>query len=184
MSIAEDMERLQQTRSRLSMSLEEVIADKGALGYFIQYLEARSVGGLIRFYLDVECFRSAAYEDARTSQTNQHQLNSSNEHKSNTGSSCDSLHSPPFRNDTEEENSVKAKDNVLQSNSDVYGCASVHSDAVRIFEKYLGLNASLPVPIEEDIRNSVALALCRQGFLDPDCFSSAQIVCYEIMEEE
>ncbi|XP_034230837.1 A-kinase anchor protein 10, mitochondrial [Thrips palmi] len=180
----EDLERLQQSRSRLSMSLAEVIADKGALGYFIQYLEARSVGGLIRFYLDVECFRSAAHEDARTSQTNQHQLNSSNEHRSNAGSGCDSLNSSSFLNETEDENSAKAKENVLQANSNVYGCASVHSDAVRIFEKYLGLNAPLPVPIEEDIRNSVALALCRQGFLDPDCFSSAQIVCYEIMEED
>ncbi|XP_069689264.1 A-kinase anchor protein 10, mitochondrial isoform X2 [Periplaneta americana] len=46
--------------SRLSKTLAEVLADKGALGYFIQYLEARDGFPLIKFWLDVESFRAAA----------------------------------------------------------------------------------------------------------------------------
>lgn len=46
--------------SRLSKTLAEVLADKGALGYFIQYLEARDGFSLIKFWLDVESFRAAA----------------------------------------------------------------------------------------------------------------------------
>lgn len=175
-SQSEDLEWLQQSRSRLSMSLAEVIADKGALGYFIQYLEARSSGALIRFYLDVECFRSAAHEDARATRIN--------EEKTHAGSVCDKLHSSSCSEFDKNEIPSNTKENCMQTDSDIQESASVHCDAVRIFEKYVGLNASLPIPIDEDIRNSVALALCRQGSLDPECFTLAQRVCYEVMEEE
>ncbi|KAE8752773.1 hypothetical protein FOCC_FOCC000511 [Frankliniella occidentalis] len=179
---SEDAEWLQISRSRLSMSLAEVIADKGALGYFIQYLEARSAGALIRFYLDVECFRSAAQEDARSSHS--HDLQAKFKTRNKEISNSTSEHSLSFCNQTQSGISVIAKDNDGRTDGTIHEGASVHGDAVRIFEKYLGLNAPLPVPIEEDVRNCVALALCRQGLLDPECFSPAQSVCHQIMEEE
>lgn len=46
--------------SRLSKTLEEVLADKGALGYFIQYLEARGAFSHIKLWLDIESFKAAA----------------------------------------------------------------------------------------------------------------------------
>lgn len=159
------------------MTLAEVIADKGALGYFIQYLEARSAGALIRFYLDVECFRSAAHEDVRASRIH--------EQKVSLDPDCDKVHSSSINSRTEESKiTVNPKENDLQTENSVHDSASAHGDAVRIFEKYVGVNASLPIPIEEDIRNSVALALCHQGDLDTECFSIAQNICFEIMEEE
>lgn len=48
------------SKSRLSKSLSEVLADKSALGYFIQYLEARDSVALIKFWLDVESFKAAS----------------------------------------------------------------------------------------------------------------------------
>ena len=165
------------------MCLAEVIADKGALGYFIQYLEARSAGALIRFYLDVECFRSSALENARARLAHRQKTNSSAEHKASLTTNCDNNRSSSVCNQIDNEISVKTKDN-LQTDNDINENASVHNDAVRIFEKYLGRNAPLPVLVDEDIRNSVALALFRQGDLDPECFSAAQNACYEMMEEE
>ena len=47
-------------RSRLSKTLEEVLADKGAVGYFIQFLEAHGGLSVIKFWLDVESFRATA----------------------------------------------------------------------------------------------------------------------------
>lgn len=181
LSVPEDAEWLQLCRSRLSMSLAEVIADKGALGYYIQYLEARSLGALIRFYLDVDCFRSAALEDARATRAHEHLTT---ELKANSTTDCDNFRSSSVCNQIDHEISVNTKDKDLQTDTEINESASVRNDAVRIFEKYLGLNAPLPVPVEEDVRNSVALALCREGDLDPECFSTAQNACYEIMEEE
>ncbi|XP_023716120.1 A-kinase anchor protein 10, mitochondrial isoform X2 [Cryptotermes secundus] len=48
------------SNSRLSKTLEEVLADKGALGYFIQYLEARGAFSHIKLWLDIESFKAAA----------------------------------------------------------------------------------------------------------------------------
>merc|ERR1719187_2836559 len=47
-------------KSRLSKSTKEVLHDHSALGYFIQYLEARDAVQLVKFWLDVESFRSSA----------------------------------------------------------------------------------------------------------------------------
>ncbi|XP_046992041.1 A-kinase anchor protein 10, mitochondrial isoform X1 [Schistocerca americana] len=55
------------SHSRLSKTLAEVLADKGALGYFIQYLEARGYVALIKFWLDAESFRAASSAEIRCS---------------------------------------------------------------------------------------------------------------------
>eukprot|EP00090_Calanus_glacialis_P002506 TRINITY_DN11880_c0_g1_i1.p1 TRINITY_DN11880_c0_g1~~TRINITY_DN11880_c0_g1_i1.p1 ORF type:complete len:656 (-),score=205.40 TRINITY_DN11880_c0_g1_i1:231-2198(-) len=47
-------------KSRLSKTTIEVLHDHSALGYFIQYLEARDAVQLVKFWLDVESFRSSA----------------------------------------------------------------------------------------------------------------------------
>jgi len=47
-------------RSRLSKTIREVLHDHSALGYLIQYLEARDAAQLVRFWLDVESFRCSA----------------------------------------------------------------------------------------------------------------------------
>jgi len=47
-------------KSRLSKTTKEVLHDHSALGYFIQYLEARDAVQLVKFWLDVESFRSSA----------------------------------------------------------------------------------------------------------------------------
>lgn len=43
--------------SRLSKTLEEVLDDKSALGYFAQYLETRSMLSLIHCWMDIEQFK-------------------------------------------------------------------------------------------------------------------------------
>ncbi|XP_023340768.1 A-kinase anchor protein 10, mitochondrial isoform X2 [Eurytemora carolleeae] len=46
--------------SRLSPPLQELLNDPSALGYFIQYLDTRSAGHLVKFYLDTQSFRNSA----------------------------------------------------------------------------------------------------------------------------
>ena len=47
-------------KSRLSKTTKEVLHDHSALGYFIQYLEARDADQLVKFWLDVESYRCSA----------------------------------------------------------------------------------------------------------------------------
>lgn len=46
-------------RSRLSKTLPEILADKSALGYFIQFMDSRKEISLIKFWLEVECLCGA-----------------------------------------------------------------------------------------------------------------------------
>lgn len=46
-------------RSRLSKTLPEILADKSALGYFIQFMDSRKEIALIKFWLEVECLCGA-----------------------------------------------------------------------------------------------------------------------------
>ncbi|XP_051153390.1 A-kinase anchor protein 10, mitochondrial [Leptopilina boulardi] len=49
--------------SSLSKSLPEILADKSALGYFIQYMDSRNCVNLIKFWLEIECLCGACEDN-------------------------------------------------------------------------------------------------------------------------
>uniref|UniRef100_A0AAY5F0I6 RGS domain-containing protein n=1 Tax=Electrophorus electricus TaxID=8005 RepID=A0AAY5F0I6_ELEEL len=61
----------QETRSRLSKTVEQVLRDNVALPYYLQLLEARGAEHLARFWLEAESFRSTSWSRVRA-----HSLNS------------------------------------------------------------------------------------------------------------
>ncbi|XP_030648645.1 A-kinase anchor protein 10, mitochondrial [Chanos chanos] len=61
----------QETRSRLSKTVDQILRDNVALPYFIQFMETRSADHLVRFWLDAESFRSTSWSRVRA-----HSLNS------------------------------------------------------------------------------------------------------------
>lgn len=54
------------TSSRLSKTFQEILHDKDALPYFIQYMESKDADHLIRFWLDAESFQAATWTRIRT----------------------------------------------------------------------------------------------------------------------
>lgn len=58
------------TSSRLSKTLLEILHDKEALPYFIQYMESRNAGRYVRFWLDAKSFQTAAWTRIRTHSLN------------------------------------------------------------------------------------------------------------------
>uniref|UniRef100_A0AAY4B326 RGS domain-containing protein n=1 Tax=Denticeps clupeoides TaxID=299321 RepID=A0AAY4B326_9TELE len=61
----------QETRSRLSKTVDQVLRDSVAVPYFIQFLETRAAEHLVRFWLETESFRSTSWSRVRA-----HSLNS------------------------------------------------------------------------------------------------------------
>lgn len=61
----------QETRSRLSKTVDQVMRDSVALPYFLHFLESRSAEHLARFWLEAESFRSTSWSRVRA-----HSLNS------------------------------------------------------------------------------------------------------------
>ena len=58
------------TSSRLSKNINEVLRDKDALACFMQYMESRKVGALIKFWCDAESFQAATWSRIRTHSLN------------------------------------------------------------------------------------------------------------------
>lgn len=61
----------QETRSRLSKTVEQVLRDTVALPYFLHFMVTRSAEHLARFWLEAESFRSTSWSRVRA-----HSLNS------------------------------------------------------------------------------------------------------------
>ncbi|XP_051538401.1 A-kinase anchor protein 10, mitochondrial-like isoform X1 [Myxocyprinus asiaticus] len=61
----------QETRSRLSKTVDQILRDNVAMPYFIQFMETRSAEHLVRFWLEAESFRSTSWSRVRA-----HSLNS------------------------------------------------------------------------------------------------------------
>uniref|UniRef100_A0A671P409 A-kinase anchor protein 10, mitochondrial-like n=1 Tax=Sinocyclocheilus anshuiensis TaxID=1608454 RepID=A0A671P409_9TELE len=63
--------QVQETRSRLSKTVDQILRDNVAMPYFIQFTETRSAEHLVRFWLEAESFRSTSWSRVRA-----HSLNS------------------------------------------------------------------------------------------------------------
>ncbi|XP_018611120.2 A-kinase anchor protein 10, mitochondrial isoform X2 [Scleropages formosus] len=61
----------QETRSRLSKTVEQILRDNVAIPYFIQYMETQGADHLVKFWLEAESFRSTSWSRVRA-----HSLNS------------------------------------------------------------------------------------------------------------
>ena len=65
-----DFESLRRKSSQLCKSFQEILHEKNSLGYFIQFLEARKAGQLIRFWLDAESFQASTWSRIRSHSLN------------------------------------------------------------------------------------------------------------------
>ncbi|XP_023688943.2 A-kinase anchor protein 10, mitochondrial isoform X2 [Paramormyrops kingsleyae] len=61
----------QETRSRLSKTVEQILRDNMAIPYFMQFMETRLADHLVKFWLEAESFRSTSWSRVRA-----HSLNS------------------------------------------------------------------------------------------------------------
>ncbi|KAL4223109.1 A-kinase anchor protein 10 [Mactra antiquata] len=62
---------------------------------------------------------------------------------------------------------------------------SVEQDAVRIFTKYLALEATHPINVTEQLRNDTIRKICREdGQVDPECFVECQQFAVKRINEE
>ncbi|XP_015603187.1 A-kinase anchor protein 10, mitochondrial [Cephus cinctus] len=111
-------------RSRLSKTLPEILADKGALGYFIQFLESRGCIGLIKLWLEVECLQGAtstpeSLEEEKLPDVSDHRVDEFN----SLSSSSDNNDSPNC--------SIVAKNSNYHDSDQLSNDLCVHSNEVK-----------------------------------------------------
>ncbi|KAG5327703.1 AKA10 protein, partial [Pseudoatta argentina] len=194
--------------SRLSKALPEILKDKSALGYFIQFMDTRKHIALIKFWLEVECLCSASEmpDKQKVRQSNQKKMMNAlpTSVDDNENFSCDMLASNvntqtsseiPFDERTCDVTSngmpktSQAISDTRQSNHDCegrrYDTTTTKQDALRIYKKYI-LKEALDVnKISEELRLDMEKAIVQEN-IEPilQCLSAVQSIVYDILENE
>lgn len=193
--------------SRLSKTLPEVLMDKSALGYFIQFMETRKHVALIKFWLEVECLRSASGmsgEDAEeASHSNQKDLLESlpNSLDDNENFSCNidtkSSIEIPFDENNDNVTSLlngmpKTSQTISEARQSNHDCGSKRQnmttfkqDALRIYKKYIFKEALGINQISEELRLEMEKAVTQENN-EPilQCLTAVQSIVYDILEKE
>ncbi|KAL6255972.1 hypothetical protein P5V15_013209 [Pogonomyrmex californicus] len=193
--------------SRLSKALPEVLTDKSALGYFIQFMDTRKHIALIKFWLEVECLCSASgiQPEERVGPSNQKLVDAlPTSLDDNENFSCDVLASGvDTKTSSEMTFDEKADDatsndmpktsqaisKMRQSNHDCGGrkhdVTTTKQDALRIYKKYI-LKETLGInQISEELKLDMEKAVVQEN-IEPilRCLSAIQSIVYDVLENE
>uniref|UniRef100_A0A667YZ27 A-kinase anchoring protein 10 n=1 Tax=Myripristis murdjan TaxID=586833 RepID=A0A667YZ27_9TELE len=203
----------QETRSRLSKTVDQILRDNVAMPYYIQFMELQGADHLVRFWQEAESFRSTSWSRVRA-----HSLNSV-KHSSLAEPVPTSLdgtehpevpqHSPGAAPTPHQQGGSKAtqrpgtpradtpskqpssrtgtpfKQQANNTLRDLSDKLMKSEDAVNIFTKYISPDAARPIPITEQNRNDIVAKICGEdGLVDPNCFVIAQSVVFAILEQQ
>uniref|UniRef100_A0A8D3DMB4 A kinase (PRKA) anchor protein 10 n=1 Tax=Scophthalmus maximus TaxID=52904 RepID=A0A8D3DMB4_SCOMX len=192
----------QETRSRLSKTVDQVLRDNVAIPHYMHFMELQGADHLVRFWLEAESFRSSSWSRIRA-----HSLNSVKQSSlaepvpASPGGSALPVtfpHTPNAlsRDSSSEDAWVRQTPSStgtpykLQSNSTLRELSdklmkSIEKDAITIFTKYISPDAVRPIPITEQFRNDIVAKICGEdGMVDPNCFVIAQSLVLAILEQQ
>ncbi|XP_020282588.1 A-kinase anchor protein 10, mitochondrial [Pseudomyrmex gracilis] len=208
-----DAEEAYAFSSRLSKTLREVLTDKSALGYFIQFMDTRKSIALIKFWLEVECLCSASgitNKDSEKSEcTNQKELldamPTSLEDNENFSCKANNVNIQVSKEISFNENVDNSNDttSVLndmpktskeinktrQSNYDCgnkrHDMTTTKQDALRIYKKYILKGILGTNQISEELRSEMEEVMVQEN-IEPilRCLSTVQSLVYDILENE
>ena len=183
--------QLEQRRSRLSKTTREVLNDPPALAYFIQYLEVRDAVTLVKFWLDVEGFKSSASKSSLSNVPPGGCQNTHNQVEVPSVSNSESSHSIDSgigRNDSE----VEAAEEVTSPRPEAAGHDAAQlartrtEDAVAIYRRYIAPDCPGPgLRVPTEYKKEIVEQICAEsGEVGVDCFTSAQEKVVRILEAE
>ncbi|KAF7381004.1 hypothetical protein HZH68_015879 [Vespula germanica] len=142
--LKEEKDNKRPFRSQLSKTLPEILADKGALGYFIQFMDTRNSISLIKFWLEVECL-CGSFPDFHLEDENVENLNFKNDHTvesdsfSNSVDDNDNFNCNVLQGNIENRNREKGLYNEIVNSNDV---KSNCNDMPKISEMLSGMRQS------------------------------------------
>ncbi|XP_022819595.1 A-kinase anchor protein 10, mitochondrial [Spodoptera litura] len=204
----EDPKQMFEKSSKLSLSVNDIIFEKKALKYFIQYMESIGKPALIKCLLEIEEFRKHLLNSTNTTETG-------NLSKINRTQSLDL----PYKHEWKQDKDIKSQKCNWRENNDVFtmtsnarfnecsmsSCSnlsehdtSAHSksssdnkqlqwdyteEAVAIFKKYVALEAPYQLDLPDSYRKSVISNICQpEGQIQENCFKPVQEVLISQIE--
>lgn len=208
-----DAEEAYTFSSQLSKTLREILTDKSALGYFIQFMDTRKSIALIKFWLEVECLCSASgitHKDSEKSECKSNQkklldaMPTSLEDNENFSCKANNVNIQVSRKISFNENvdsndtasvlndmpkTSKEINKTRQSNHDCgnkrHDMTTARQDALRIYKKYILKGILGTNQISEKLRLEMEEVMVQEN-IEPilQCLSTVQSLVYDILENE
>ncbi|XP_060826709.1 A-kinase anchor protein 10, mitochondrial isoform X2 [Bombus pascuorum] len=198
--------------SQLSKTLPQILADKGALGYFIQFMETQNCIALIKFWLEVECLCSSynvlenTTEGIECLNCIKNTNNISNSIDNNENFQCDVAQNNINSHESKKllfdeyvnSNDVKSNCNdmpktsrtVSKTRQSNHNCrrrnmATIRQDVLRIHKRYITKDTLGTNQIPEDLKIKMEKVLTCEN-IEPmlQCLSAVQKIVYQILENE
>lgn len=198
--------------SQLSKTLPQILADKGALGYFIQFMETRNSLALIKFWLEVECLCSSfdvseiKMRNVECADCVESTNKLSNSIDSNENFHCDVTDGNVNdckrkealfveyvnSNDTESKcndipKTSRAVSGVRQSSHGRVnkGLTTITQDVLKIYKRYIAKDTLGTNQVPEDLKGRMKAVLTCDS-IEPmlQCLSAVQKIVYQILENE
>ncbi|XP_078034749.1 A-kinase anchoring protein pkaap [Augochlora pura] len=194
--------------SQLYKTLPQILADKGALGYFIQFMETRNCLALIKFWLEVECLCSSVNTQETAKENvesidyteNDNRLpNTVDDNKNfrcqvtqNNGNDVDNTLFSEYVNNNDKKSNCndmpKTSQTISRTGQSNYNCKRqdmTRQDALRIYKKYITKDALGINQIPEDLKAEMEKAVASAN-IEPmmQCLSAVQEIVYNILENE
>lgn len=179
-------------RSRLSKTLSEILDDKDALGYFMQFMESRGKLPLIKFWMEVEFVRETADENIIVNNINSNDNLTADDNDNCLKAGCNG-DNDNNEDSKDKDNNERPKTRLLLDNSmnckshdgDSEGMSSVFQDALKIYNRYIvkdnlrlgELTVEFKAQIEAAASNLNAVMLINGLLL-------AQKIVYKVLEDE
>ncbi|XP_061660060.1 A-kinase anchor protein 10, mitochondrial isoform X1 [Syngnathoides biaculeatus] len=188
----------QETRSRLSKTVDQVLRDNAAIPHYLSFAARQGADHLVRFWLEAERFRSASWSRVRAHSLNSVKHSSLAEPVSEPAPNSAGDAARPVQRDPSGAEagprpgtpggtgtpSKAQSDRTLRELSDKL-MRSIEKDAVSIFTKFVSPDAARPIPVTEPVRNDIVAKICGEdGMVDPNCFVVAQSVVFAILEQQ
>ncbi|XP_049867660.1 A-kinase anchor protein 10, mitochondrial [Pectinophora gossypiella] len=188
-------------KSKLTLSLRDVLVEKRALKYFLQYMESIGKQMLIHCWLDLDNFKTVLLQTSMSNdvenisklcRTKSFDLQCKcNPHASQRYSWKDSASLSSANNSklTKNDGSTSSCGNLSEHTK--YTCDTCENkkyfntteEAINLFKKYVALEAPCQLDLPDSLRKSVISNICQpEGHIKEDCFKPVQDVVFNQIE--
>lgn len=198
-----DSSRIFVKKSKLNISIHDILVEKKAIKYFVQYMETIGQHVLVKCWLEFDSFKALILHNNSHSDTDSHwklsraksfdlQNNAHNKESAVHSSQRFSWTSDSAQlKQSMQECSTSSLSNLAEHSTleNINVCKSNHynptEEAISLFKKYVALEAPHQLDLPDNIRKTVITNICHpEGQIREDCFKSVEDILFNQIEQK
>ncbi|CAB3242301.1 unnamed protein product [Arctia plantaginis] len=206
----EDSKQMFEKSSKLSLNLHDILNDKNAIKYFIQFLETIGKNVLIKCWLEIEDFKKLLSNTRNANENTNNYLKICRTQSLDL--QCQCLLKQNYKDKSQifnwKDNSdifTSTSNSKQLNNCSISSCGnltehklenidstsyssqqgSITEQAVKLFKKYVALEAPYQLDLPDNYRKCIISNICQpEGQIKEDCFKPVQDILFNQMESQ